>query len=62
MTKQRTLDLAALKGRLNDWGFNEGSLAWKTGMQSVISTYEDKLKTLGSDPYFAEIEKSAGWT
>lgn len=61
LSDARNSDLVSLQERLKQWGFDDTSTAWSTGMQTIFSSYEDKLKTLGSDPYFDSVQKQAGW-
>lgn len=61
LSDARNADLAGLQERLKQWGFDETSSAWSTGTNTIFSSYEEKLKTLGSDPYFNSVRKQAGW-
>lgn len=62
LASQRSNDMSSFGSRLKEWGFSEDSSAFATGVQSITSSYDQKLADLGSDPYFSDIRKQTGWT
>lgn len=55
LSEQRGRDVASMEMRLSDWGFLPTDVAWKTGVEGIKSTYDEKLKQLGGDAFFSNI-------
>jgi hypothetical protein len=58
---QRVKDLADMRARLGAAGIDPESAGWAQGLATIDASYEEKLKQLGADPYFANVLKQTGW-
>ena len=61
LARSRTKDYSSAKARLAASGLAPNSSGWESSLESILTSYDEKLDELGKDPYFEDVRSNSGF-